>query len=342
LGRGATRSLGTLGRLDRPDCDLCGSPTRRTIISSCTDRLSHLPGTFDIVECGTCGHWYLHPRPSPDAIHHYYAAAYYTHRARAQADAGFRSGARSALKRVAKAALAARQGAAVEDYRPWGTRKLLDLGCGSGRFLSAMRRRGWEVTGLDVDPAAVETARAHTPDADIHCGDVAHVELAKESFTLIMASHVIEHVASPRHFLGVVRTLLAPGGLLVIRCPNVGSLEARLFGRRWHYLDVPRHLHHFRPATLSKMVEESGLHVNALKRQVLPMSISNSLLFAFEDLTTLRVDLEGPLAKLLYLACYGPAMLLGALGIAGSMEILAGRPQVSGTGPPGSDEREVQ
>jgi 2-polyprenyl-3-methyl-5-hydroxy-6-metoxy-1,4-benzoquinol methylase len=328
--------------LERPDCGLCGSSARRAIISACADRSSHLPGTFDIVECGTCGHWYLHPRPAPDAIRHYYAAAYYTHRARAQADAGIRSGATSALRRLVKAALAARQGAAVEDYRPWGTRRLLDLGCGNGRFLREMRGRGWEVTGLDVDPAAVETARAQTPGADIHCGDVEYVPLAKGSFSLIMASHVIEHVASPRRFLGIVGTLLAPGGLLVIRCPNVGSLEARLFGRCWHYLDVPRHLHHFRPATLSKIVEESGLHVNVLRRQVLPMSISNSLLFAFEDLTTLRVDLEGSLAKLLYLACYGPAMLLGALGIAGSMEILAGRPQVSGTGPTGSDERAVQ
>jgi len=58
-----------------------------------------------------------------------------------------------------------------------------------------------------------------------------------------------------------VRTQLATGGVFQATVPNVASVQARLFGRRWIHLDVPRHRQHFTPATLETLLKSAGFTV---------------------------------------------------------------------------------
>jgi hypothetical protein len=52
--------------------------------------------------------------------------------------------------------------------------------------------------------------------------------------------------------------LLKPEGIFQPTVPNAASLQARLFGRQWMHLDVPRHLYHFTPATFGALLEKAG------------------------------------------------------------------------------------
>ena len=78
------------------------------------------------------------------------------------------------------------------------------------------------------------------------------------SFDLVTAFHVLEHVPDPVAMLRRMLAWLAPGGLAVVEVPNAGGAGARLFGRAWSGLDLPRHLWHFSPATLGVAVERAG------------------------------------------------------------------------------------
>jgi hypothetical protein len=75
---------------------------------------------------------------------------------------------------------------------------------------------------------------------------------------VVTAFHVLEHVPDP---VGMTRRMLewlAPGGLLVVEVPNAGGLGARLFGRAWSGLELPRHLSHFTPESLGAVVRRAG------------------------------------------------------------------------------------
>jgi SAM-dependent methyltransferase len=144
--------------------------------------------------------------------------------------------------------------------------RLLDVGCGSGESLRRITSMGWEAEGVDVDPLAVENARAK--GVRVRLGDLASQQYPDDYFDAVYMSHVIEHVHDPAGLLRECRRVLKPGGRLVALTPNVDSWGHARFGRAWVSLDPPRHLMLFRPQTLAKLVEDAHLSVVQLTTMV--------------------------------------------------------------------------
>jgi SAM-dependent methyltransferase len=137
--------------------------------------------------------------------------------------------------------------------------KLLEIGCGSGRQLEFLRQLGWQVEGLDLDPAAVKVACAR--GLTIHLGSLNEQNFPDQSFDAIVSSHVIEHVHDPVGLLRECRRILRPDGKLVIITPNIASWGHAWFRSNWLALDPPRHLHLFNPTSLRRAAEKAGLTV---------------------------------------------------------------------------------
>jgi 2-polyprenyl-3-methyl-5-hydroxy-6-metoxy-1,4-benzoquinol methylase len=134
---------------------------------------------------------------------------------------------------------------------------LLDIGCGQGKFLGSMARRGWTVMGVDFDPAAVEAAH-RLYGVDVRLGTVDTMIATGITFDVVTASHVIEHVPDPIAFLSKCRSLLRPGGRMILRTPNVDSIGHRRYQRHWRGLEPPRHLHLFTLAALEACALKAG------------------------------------------------------------------------------------
>jgi SAM-dependent methyltransferase len=75
----------------------------------------------------------------------------------------------------------------------------------------------------------------------------------------------LEHVHAPLETLREAHRLLVPGGKLVVAVPNIDSLPFCWFGASWIGLDLPRHLTHFSPWTLSSMLERAGFRVTSVE-----------------------------------------------------------------------------
>jgi SAM-dependent methyltransferase len=133
----------------------------------------------------------------------------------------------------------------------------LDVGCGTGALLAALRQDGWAVQGVDPDATLARQAREERGLA-VFVGDLAAAAFPNEHFDLVVLWHVLEHLPAPLATLGEVRRVLRPGGVAVIGVPNAASLQARLLGRYWAAYDVPWHLSHFSPGTLGKLLEQAG------------------------------------------------------------------------------------
>jgi SAM-dependent methyltransferase len=135
---------------------------------------------------------------------------------------------------------------------------ILDIGCSSGSFLRTLREPDWKLYGIEMSSAVAEQARRST-GAEVFVGDVLQASFAPNQFDAVTGFHVLEHMHNPREVMSKVFSWLKPGGVFTITLPNFDSLEARIFGRYWFGLDVPRHLWQFTPKSLATIAESAGL-----------------------------------------------------------------------------------
>lgn len=190
-----------------------------------------------------------------------------------------------------------------------GGGRLLDIGCGNGRYLLRMQELGWQVEGVEFNATAVNICRQH--QLQVFHGELEDAGLPENSFDLISARHVIEHVADPDAFIeGIVR-LLKPGGRLHIRTPNSTSLGRSLFGHFWYANDVPRHLILFSAKNLEMLARKHGLETVSIRTNVRPKLVLNSLDYknANKGKASRKSKLKRLLAKL-----YVPFARLGGRG----------------------------
>ncbi|MGB0934584.1 MAG: bifunctional 2-polyprenyl-6-hydroxyphenol methylase/3-demethylubiquinol 3-O-methyltransferase UbiG [Alphaproteobacteria bacterium] len=98
---------------------------------------------------------------------------------------------------------------------------VLDVGCGGGLICEPMTRLGAKMTGVDACLENIECATAHASSQGLDI-DYRHtaVEQVEESFDVVIASEIIEHVANPQAFIEACSKRLKPNGLLFISTLN--------------------------------------------------------------------------------------------------------------------------
>ncbi len=242
-------------------CVLCGSADTDEVCAA-RDRLAAGPSPrFTLVRCRGCGLVYLDPRPSPDEIGRYYPDDYHTARDTGAGDGGSLGG--GVIQRL-EDGWRRRQFSEVVAWlarlRPERGR-LLDVGCGSGELLEALRDDGWRVSGIEPSSRSAEIARRRR-GLDVQTAQFDDAELEEGSFAVVVFAAALEHLHDPVAALERARRLLAPDGLVaVLFLPRFDAPQARLFGERWMGLDLPRHLYQFEPRTFREAARRAGLLV---------------------------------------------------------------------------------
>ncbi|HEY0594057.1 MAG TPA: class I SAM-dependent methyltransferase [Thermoanaerobaculia bacterium] len=208
--------------------------------------------------------------------------------------------------------------------------RLLEVGCGSGAFLRAMARDGWEVAGIEPAPAAAEAARAG--GLRVFTGGIEDAAEPSEPFDLVVAWMAIEHLHDPVAALRKLRGWVRPDGWLALSVPNAASLEFRAFRSAWYALQLPTHLFHFTPGTLAKTLRAGGWE----RDRVIHQRLLSNLLASFGYWLSDRRLFSGVARKLVSLPdapgrhhqwLYPLALTLGLLGQTGRMTVWA-RPSV--------------
>ncbi len=145
---------------------------------------------------------------------------------------------------------------------------MLDAGCAEGTWMTYWQNQGWRVSGMDINGRAVAQAQALGLEAKV-C-DLAKdpVPYAAETFDLVFAGEVIEHLVDTDSFLQELQRVLKPGGRLLLTTPNLASFENRLrllLGRYPRWLDYNLsncgHVRAYTPAILKRQLQAHGLRV---------------------------------------------------------------------------------
>jgi SAM-dependent methyltransferase len=140
--------------------------------------------------------------------------------------------------------------------------RVLDLGCGSGRFVAALRGAGADPVGIEIAEAALERARAVAPGTDLRLLEPdGSLPLEHGSVDLVWCSEVLEHVADGAHLLQEARRVLRPGGRILVTVPYHGRVKAALIGLlRFdaHFDPQGQHLRFFTRASLAASLVAAG------------------------------------------------------------------------------------
>jgi SAM-dependent methyltransferase len=247
------------------------------------DRLLKRGGRFPIVRCRRCGMVYQNPQP--DDLAALYDDAYLP----VHEDEGEWRPFLDRFRRVKPARVGGRSGlyyAALKQAVPHSEGRLLDIGCGTGNFIKAMRRLGYQVDGVEISPEAAAIANAQLTEGDhapVVCGVLEDAQYPDASFDVVTLWHVIEHLPDPAKTLREIRRVLKPNGRCVIQTPKLDSPEAKLFGKYWAGLDSPRHLWIFTDSTLERLAKDAGLSVERRINGVSYGIFKLSLKFWFES-----------------------------------------------------------
>jgi SAM-dependent methyltransferase len=226
-------------------CAVCGSRDRFKV------QIAWEYPSFSIVRCSCCGFGSTEPAVPPEAIGRLYPQSYY-----GEGNVRFHPFLETLIRIFRR-----RRADVIKSLVAPGP--VLDVGCGRGFLLHALRASGYDAHGVELSDYAAQHARKIL-GLEVHLGDFMTAPFSEGSFNAIIFWHSLEHLPDPLAAIERARSLLMPGGCLLVALPNSDSIQARLFGGAWFHLDVPRHYAHFGLESLLMALRQRGFRIRSI------------------------------------------------------------------------------
>ncbi len=208
-------------------------------------------GTFMFVKCKKCRLILQNPQPLPEDLSFRYDQSYCEYEVKNQTVfSGLQS---QGLKDINFNSF----------FSEKNGKKILDVGCATGRLLKDFKDAGWSCTGVEICDPSAEYGRVNY-DLDIKSCTLEQAEFQKALFDVVHHSHVIEHIPDMDNFLKENNRVLKTGGFLVCTTPNAFSLQRYLFKQEWRSA-IADHIFLFSRFNLARMMKFYGFRILTLK-----------------------------------------------------------------------------
>lgn len=134
-------------------------------------------------------------------------------------------------------------------------KSLLDVGCGTGKFLWHTRAHFSHVTGIEVSNKSIQFA-----SSELGLEVFNDVRCTTGPFDVVTSWHALEHISAPSlvRLLNDLRLRCHQNTKVIVCVPNPNSLPARLLGKRWGFRDIESHLHEFSRCSLDELHRQAG------------------------------------------------------------------------------------
>jgi len=220
-----------------------------------------LEGKYNIVKCVNCGLIRTDPLPTISTMKYYYPKNYspYIDTQAKKTSSQFKKNIKNILHFFFDT-----KGQAIPNLQ---SGNMLDIGCASGHYLHEMKKKGWNVFGIETSKDAVTYARKKF-NLRVFNGPIEKAKKPKCTYLdLIVGWMTAEHLHNPILAFKKLRAWSTKSTYLVLSIPNADSFEFNLFKNNWFALQVPTHVHHFTPKTIKKVLDISGWKVEKIIHQ---------------------------------------------------------------------------
>jgi 2-polyprenyl-3-methyl-5-hydroxy-6-metoxy-1,4-benzoquinol methylase len=240
------------------NCDLCGKNDFTLLLKK---------NDFNIVRCNNCHLVYVNPRLLEKRLSELYnenliSPLHYYMENRADDEKTFEKRLDIIEKHIHKG-------------------RLLDVGCAIGTFSNVAKRRGWEVTGIDINEGSAGYCREKL-GMDVVAGSFDDADFPQDFFDVVLMNDLLEHVPSPTKTLKKAHKYMKMGGIIFIVTPKIDSFMAKVSRSRWLHLKPNEHLFYFSSGTIKRLLEKTGFSVVAIK----PIGRVRNLKTIFSKATT--------------------------------------------------------
>ncbi|MHB8402403.1 MAG: class I SAM-dependent methyltransferase [Bacteroidia bacterium] len=211
---------------------------------------------FQIQRCTKCNFKFTSPRPDDADLGKYYKAeGYISH-------SDTKKGLVNKLYHAVRSYTLLKKLQLVTQHTKLKNGKILDYGAGTGAFLNTCKTNKWDAYGIEPD----DTARGVMKEK-FGIFSFSSLEDAKNSnlfsgFDVITAWHVLEHVPDLKETITTLRNSLKDKGVFIVAVPNPASYDAKHYKQFWAAYDLPRHLWHFEPTTITKLFSDNGFNLD--------------------------------------------------------------------------------
>ncbi|MEI7594220.1 MAG: class I SAM-dependent methyltransferase [Bacteroidota bacterium] len=202
---------------------------------------------YSIVKCPVCNAHNLAPFPSEAQLSKAYDETYYG--AKEEKFEGIFEKAMDYFRFL--------RAKKIAKYMP-SNGKILDIGCGNGRFLMSINKAGnFNLFGIELAGNSAKRAARHS-EINLKVGRLQKDNFESETFDVITLFHVFEHLDNPSEILDIIDGIIKKNGHLVMSFPNIGSNQSKRYKGNWLHLDPPRHLFFFENTDFIKIMESRG------------------------------------------------------------------------------------
>ena len=247
---------GMIETLNRAACPLCGTNNHRR------PALAYSKSPWELKDCPQCGMVYLENPPVPEALEE--QLAWEKTFAAETGERKSRSPVLYAAGRAPKAALQriTRRNKLLElVLGSFAAGPILDIGCAGGHTLASLPE-SFIPFGIEI---SAELSRIAAESFEPRGGKVIHADalgglaaFPGEFFTGIIMTSFLEHDAKARETLQAAKRVLAPDARVIIKVPNYACWNRHVRGAKWCGFRFPDHVNYFTPATLVRLLQETG------------------------------------------------------------------------------------
>jgi 2-polyprenyl-3-methyl-5-hydroxy-6-metoxy-1,4-benzoquinol methylase len=179
-------------------------------------------------------------------------------------------------------------------------KRVLDFGCGIGTMSRLLLATGAQrVDAIETDPGARAAVQRELGIQVAPNIDELRRQTPPPTYDLVTMIEVVEHVRSPVETLSAIRSLVKPGGALIVETPDAESLKARLARSNWENYRNPTHLFYFTLASLQRALHLAGFARSYVWRPIIEYP-AHSAPRRLVQFSLQRLGLDGALRVVAY------------------------------------------
>ncbi len=205
---------------------------------------------FTVNHCNKCQAYFLAPRPTDKQLAQAYDSSYY-----GEKDEKFEGRVEGFIDYFRR-----NRAKRLHKHLKNGA-KVLDIGCGNGKFLKSLTLFGkYELNGIEMEGNSANRA-AKIKEIKLKIGSLKPDDFQAESLDAVTLFHVFEHLTEPMETLEIITKIVKKDGIVMMSFPNIDSFQSRMFKGKWLHLDPPRHLFFFSPNDFKDLMEVFGFEL---------------------------------------------------------------------------------